>query len=63
MKSTTAKQGTRGQAQIYKENHETLRYYLLASTVGTGLYVLLHLFLFGSNTWTAWVNIKKIINI
>lgn len=51
------KQGTRGQAQIFKENQETIRYYFLASAVATGLYVLLHLFLFQTNGWATWVKI------
>jgi hypothetical protein len=59
MKAAT-KQATRSQAQICEDNQQTIKYYLLASVVGTGLYVLLHLLLIQSNGWMAWVSIFNV---
>lgn len=52
----TQKQDTRGQALIFKENRETILYYLTASVVGAIFYSVVHLCIFDSNTWVAWVS-------
>ncbi|KAI6182637.1 hypothetical protein M3Y97_00402200 [Aphelenchoides bicaudatus] len=58
---TTQKQATRGQAQVYKENQETIRFYSIGSVIGTGLYILAHTLFFESNGWKAWVGFSASI--
>jgi hypothetical protein len=54
MKTTTQKQGTRGQAQIFRENRETIRNYSLASAIASAIYLLVHLLLIEHTAWSAW---------
>jgi len=49
-----SKQATRGQEQIYKENQQTIRQYLLASVVGSGAFLIVHILLVEFAGWKAW---------